>query len=237
MQTSTIESRINQIEEQIARPRRGPWEIFQLLAPLLIPASITYCGYLYTQSQSKAQIEISKDQADRQEAIARINSKVGQAQFVASFIKSLLSDNNLEKKLAINAVLIALPEEGPQFVQIISMSDTNDSVRAFARSSLEQRRSTLIEDVHSRDVAKSSAAADDLALGWRTDTNVTKQLLAEVQKGDVTPNAVGNTLKVLQAQAPGVLKYHRAEVEQFTRQVQTNDPQTRIYLQRVQSKL
>src|SRR5215831_13689860 len=104
MDTSELASRLRRIEEQIANPRRGPWDYVQLLVPLLIPASITYCGYLFTRSQSNAQLQISREQGDKQEAIARINVRVSQAQFVASFIQSLLSANTVEKELAISAV-------------------------------------------------------------------------------------------------------------------------------------
>jgi hypothetical protein len=45
-----------------------------------------------------------------------ISARVGQAQLVSSFMDALLSDDARRRNLAVEAVLIVLPEDGPKLV-------------------------------------------------------------------------------------------------------------------------
>jgi hypothetical protein len=152
-----LETRIKSIEDSLSRldqnrAKKDGWDKFNILAGLLIPASIAFAGIFFSLSMKSAEIESSNLTAERQESIARINARVGQAQLVSSFLDSLLSQDPKRQRLAITAVLIAMPDKGPGLVKIVADTDPDSEiqgffdreVQAFAVSALDQRRQALL---------------------------------------------------------------------------------------------
>jgi hypothetical protein len=93
------------IDELKKRPKDF-WDIFQIVATLLIPASITLAGYLYSEAQKQAEIRSSERIAAQQRETSQMQVRVGQAQLISTFMESLLSDNTQRQKLAIAGVLV-----------------------------------------------------------------------------------------------------------------------------------
>ena len=162
---ATAETKPESLEARVSKLEAGKkdrWDKFQILATLLIPASITLVGYLYSQASSKAETDSARrvgeqqtameklvaDQqaatakmvADQQNTTAMISAKVGQAQLVASFMDALLSSDTQKQKLAFQAVLIALPEDGPRLLAALSTQGKTVKTREFAQTTLNQRR-------------------------------------------------------------------------------------------------
>ena len=143
-----LSARVEELEIEITklqnRPKDG-WDVFQIIASLLIPASIAAVGFMVSESLKKAEIESAERRAKAQQEVARVSARVGQAQLVNSFMESLLSTEIRRRKLAIESVLIALPDEGPRLVRIVSETDPSDEVRVFAAT--QQRYSTLLDQI------------------------------------------------------------------------------------------
>jgi hypothetical protein len=119
----SIEDRLIATEKRIDELKKKPkdfWDIFQIVATLLIPASITLAGYWYSEAQKQAEILSSENIAAQQRDTSLMQVRVGQAQLISTFMESLLSEKPQRQKLAIEGVLVALPEEGPRLVQIVS---------------------------------------------------------------------------------------------------------------------
>lgn len=62
----------------------------------------------------EAEIQSAQKLAVGQQTVARINTRVRQANLVKSFMDALLSAEPRKRKLAIEAMLISLPEDGPR---------------------------------------------------------------------------------------------------------------------------
>src|SRR5436309_8266076 len=142
--------------ENLHSPKKNRWDKLQVMSGLLIPLVIAYFAFIQNKSNDEnrkdaASIQLKLDslQTDRQIAISKINSRVGQVNLVSNFFDALLSTDQSRKKLAIKAVLIALPEEGPDLVRIVSSSDDKDSIRTYAKTSLDTRRDLLINQMYS----------------------------------------------------------------------------------------
>ena len=63
-----------------------------------------------------------------------MSTRVSQAQLVSTFLNPLLSNDPDAQKLAIKALLIALPEEGPDLVQTLSSTTDDGDIKQFAEA-------------------------------------------------------------------------------------------------------
>ena len=123
-----LAEKVAELEKSIdalkVNPKDG-WDKAQILSAFLVPVAITVVGYLFSQSTKEAEI-----------SIAETNARVSQAQLVQSFTSSLTSDNPDQRKIAIEAVLLALPDDGTRLVETVKEFDPDASVREFARQRL-----------------------------------------------------------------------------------------------------
>lgn len=141
-------------------------------------------------------------------------------------MRSLTSANPQERKLAVEAVLIALPEQGPVLVRTIAQSDEDKTVQAAARSSLEQRVSTLIRELFADNARVRMGAAQDLIQGWRNEPNVVRALVEFATQNRDNSNGVYNTVVVLNEFSPSALQAHKQEVLNFLEVAKTTGSKT-----------
>ncbi|MFT5297182.1 MAG: hypothetical protein ACI9YH_003213, partial [Colwellia sp.] len=74
--------------------------------------------------------------AKAQQSVAETRETIEQAKLVHEFLDELTSKNEGHRKLAIEAILMAIPEEGAKLVQIVSETDISLEVQRFAKSRL-----------------------------------------------------------------------------------------------------
>lgn len=170
--TDEQKEKIDKLESEISKLQRGPkdgWDIFNIFASLLIPASITFAGVWVSKSLKEAEIESAREIASGQEEVARINAKVGQANLVYSFMESFFDSDIRERTIAIEAMLIALPEEGLRLVNIIKDVDPNEEVKTFARQKYVESILDKIEELpigmSSKVLQNPPSKIDDFTLG------------------------------------------------------------------------
>lgn len=120
-QVASLEKKLADLK----RNRKDGWDKVQILIAFLVPVAIAFVGYVYSQSTKEAEIKI-----------AETNAKVAQAQLVHSFTDALTSPEPDKRKLAIEAVLLALPDDGTRLVQTVKQFDPDAGVRAFASQRL-----------------------------------------------------------------------------------------------------
>ena len=92
--TDDLTTRVDKLTRDIGElkdKRKDGWDKFQIIAALLIPASIAAVGFMVSKSLKEAEIASAKELASGQEAVARINARVGQANLVNSFMDALLT--------------------------------------------------------------------------------------------------------------------------------------------------
>ncbi len=195
--------------------KKDAWDRLTALATILIPAAIALAGHFIAQGLKQAEISSEEKRAEQSRVIAEANTKIAQANFINTMMKSLTSANPQERKLAVEAVLIALPEQGPVLVRTIAQSDEDKTVQATARSSLEQRVSALLRDLFAEDARVRIGAAQDLIQVWRNDPNVVLALVEFATQNKDNANGVYNTVVVLNEFSLRVLQTHKQEVLKF----------------------
>ena len=196
-------------------PKKDVWDRLQAFATILIPAAIALAGHFIAQGLKQAEISGEERRAEQSHLIAEANTKIAQASLINTMMKSLTSTNPQERKLAVDAVLIALPEQGPTLVRTIAQSDEDKTVQAAARQSLETRVTSLVRQLFSTDARERISAAQDLVQGWRNDPNVVLELITFAMQNKDNANGVYNSVVVLNEFTPRALQAHKAEVLRF----------------------
>ena len=136
--------------------RKDLWDRLTALAAILVPAAIALAGHFIGQGLKEAELRGQERQAQQASAIAEANTKIAQAGLINTLMKSLTSPNPQERKLAVQTVLIALPDQGPLLARTIAQTDEDEAVQVAARSSLKQRADTLIRQLFADDAAPVS---------------------------------------------------------------------------------
>jgi hypothetical protein len=228
MTEPTVEARIAQLERKLTEPtrRKDPWDKFQIVAALLIPAAIAFAGFQFSRATSAAQIESAGRLAELSRSIQIIDARVKQATLVSAFMEPLLSADPLRKRLAIRAVLIALPDDGPALVSEISDSDPNPAVKQFAATQLSDRRQQLIAGLFADDASLRTSAAGDLVRGWRSDHEVVRLLVNFAEQHMDNANGVYNTIVVLSELDPAGVAAQRNVVLPFLKKAEGNGQRT-----------
>lgn len=195
--------------------KKDAWDRVTAIATILVPAAIALAGHFIAQGLKQAELSSEERRAEQSRVIAEANTKIAQANLINTMMKSLTSANPQERKLAVEAVLIALPDQGPVLVRTIAHSDEDKTVQDAARSSLEQRVGTLIRDLFSDDPRVRIAAAQDLIQGWRNEPNAVQALLDFATQNASNANGVYNTVVVLAEYSPRALQPHREAILKF----------------------
>jgi hypothetical protein len=202
------------------------WDRLTAIAMILVPAAIALAGHFVAQGLKQAEINSEERRAQQSHIIADANTKIAQANLINTMMKFLTSTNPQERKLAVEAVLIALPEQGPFFVRTIAQSDEDKTVQAAARSSLEQRVGTLIQDLFADDSHVRIGAAQDLIQGWRNEPNVVQALLEFATTNTKNSDGVFNTVVVLNEFSQSALQAYKQEVLNFLKIAKKIGPKT-----------
>lgn len=204
--------------------RKDLWDRLTALATILVPAAIALAGHFIAQGLKEAEIKGQERQAAQ--ASANANTKIAQAGLINTLMKSLTSPNPQERKLAVQAVLIALPEQGPLLARTVAQSDEDEAVQVAARSSLQQRADTLIRQLFADDAGTRVDAVSELVQGWRSEGTAVGTLLDAAFQNSDNDNGICNVAVVLAECAPAALAAHRQHVRQFIALARTKGPRT-----------
>jgi hypothetical protein len=237
--SDALEEKIQRLDKRIAsleKKGKDGWDKFQIVAALLIPASIALAGYYYSNSIKEAEIESGQRVAEQQLATSRLSAKVGQAQLISSFMDALISENSQKQQLAIEAILLALPDEGPKLVSVVSQTSQNKDLRLFARTSLDQRRTDLIKDAFADDKARRISATQELARGWHSDPGIVGALLEMANTNPDNLDGVVNTLVLFEIIDRPILLNNEKAVQEFLRKARLNGQVSEMHAKRVESR-
>ncbi len=241
---AALELKVSLLEER----KKDKWDIFNIVASLLIPASIAFAGYYFSTAikeaeiQSsiaikKAEIQSSKELAARQENIAIINAKVAQAELISEFLEPLTGDDDDKKRVAIRGILIALPDEGPQIVAVVSESDPSKDIQKFAKSELDIQREQLIKRAFSDQKTVRIAATTELVRGWSRDQKLVPEIAKYAMQHLSHKSGVINTLVVMQNVDIHSLLENKDIVLSFIEKAIPNGPKTASHAEKVRKRL
>jgi len=208
------------------RQQKDIWDRLTALATILVPAAIALAGHFIAQGLKQAELSSEERRAQQSSAIAEANMKIAQAGLINTMMKSLTSQNPQERKLAVEAVLIALPEQGPILVRTIAQSDEDKTVQIAAKSSLEQRFTTLIRQLFADDARSRIDAASELIQGWRNEPNAVNVLIEFANQNIDNANGIYNTIVVLNEFSKIALDPHKEKLLKFAALAKTKGSKT-----------
>lgn len=224
------------------------WDKMQAIGSLLSGVAVPVILFIAAQKVEQLQKAAAKDALEREQlasdrarerelAISEISVRVSQASVIPPLIDGLLSTDVQRRKLAISAVLIALPEDGPKLVREISTEAPDQEVRSYASSALQSRKDQLVGELYADDADARKGAARALSEGWRNDPDLAKRIIDQADANKDNPTGVYNSVAVLAAMSPQALVQHKARVETFVSHAAAQGDKTAAQAERVKTKL
>jgi hypothetical protein len=221
-QLRILETKFQKLED--AKGKKNIWDIISIISSFLIPLSIFFAGYFLSKSDQEA--KIANQQKELQ--IAEIKSKVDQATLVSVFLEALIDTNVYKRQLAIKSILLALPEKGEEIVRMISDKDPNETVKNYAKESLNENssnkiRNDLIQKVFDKDKQTRMSSTNQLIQNWINDEMLVTDLInyANNRLDDAPENMSGiiNVIVVLNKVNKTILKNNYVMVSNFINKI------------------
>ena len=151
--------------------------------------------------KSKAELEkttqeISNLKTAAETASISLQQRVDKVKVISDFLNDLSGPDERRRKLAIEAILIALPDEAPRLVLVIEKFDAgnaggqgNDATAA--RDALDAVRGKLVSDMFSSVKTVRVSALSTLRRNWLDDPKMITTLLKEADREMEQPAARG----------------------------------------------
>lgn len=202
------------------------WDRITALATILVPAAIALAGHFISQGLQRAEQANEERRAEQARVQADASTKIAQAGLINTFMKSLTSENAQERRLAVEAVLIALPDQGPALVRTVARGDADKAVQQAAQSSLSYRVESLVRGLFADEAAVRVASAQDLVQGWRNEPPAVAAVVEQALANRDNANGVYNAAVVLAEFTPRALQANREAVLRFAQMARTKGPRT-----------
>jgi hypothetical protein len=240
-----VEAKLAELEKRLAdldgkisdAAKKDVWDRFSQIGPILITLAVAAGGWVVTDMMKRMDVNATQRQMVIQENTARMSTRVSQAQLVSTFLPPLLGNDPDAQKLAISALLIALPEEGPELVQTLSSTTDDSEIQKFASAALDERRSDLVDELFSADDDLRNSAQIELANGWAHDPQLVDDLLTAAQQNVANFAAINAALTVLYSMDVDLLAQNRQEVEKLLATERGWDNATKGLAEQLRSKL
>ena len=234
-----LEKRLAELDSKIsaAATKKDIWDRFSQIGPILITLAVAAGGWVVTDMMKQMDVNATQRQTVIQENTARMSTRVSQAQLVSTFLPPLLGNDPDAQKLAISALLIALPEEGPELVQTLSSTTDDSEIQKFANVALDDRRSDLVDELFSADEDLRNSAQAELANGWAHDPQLIRDLLTAAQQSMANTAAINAALTVLYSMDVDLLVQNSQEIEKMLGTEHRWDGATKSLAEQLRSKL
>jgi hypothetical protein len=235
-----IEEALEELKSRLRPGGKDRWDKAEVIVgaagSLLIPLAVLLAGTYFSNALAEAQMESEERRDEASIAIAEGSMHVSQAQLIATFMKPLLSPDGPERKLAIRAVLLALPAAGPELVKVIEESATDPQIQQAAAAALAARREELVKSVYAGDQGVQERAADSLVLGFRHDPLLVEAIAREAQGKTDNTTGLYNSARVLRAVPAEELLKKRAAVQRFTRIARRGGARAQVAAEEIDKK-
>lgn len=238
---------------------KDSWDKIQavgaLLSGIAIPLLLFFASYkadalrkaadqsareLQQQAEASAlKLQREADESARERALTQgdMSLRVSQASIIPPLIDGLLSADAKKRKLAISAILIALPVDGPKLVQELGAQSEDADVKSYAQKALSDRKEKLVADLYASDASTRTTAASALVTGWKNDGDIAKRVIDSAQRQPGNETGVYNSVVVLNGLSRNALAPHKSEVETFLKSASQQGAKTASQAQRVEAKL
>jgi hypothetical protein len=224
--------------------KKDAWDKLSILGSALIPAAIALAGFFYSNATKQAEDAANELKEKREGEIATINAQVNQAHLLSTFMEPLLSGDTLKQAIAMNAILIGVPVQGKQIVELIAHAKTKGSIQQLASTALTSRRTELIKLLFSTDKATRVNAAAELSNAWLKDKGTVQEIIININSAFDNPSlypnvrdGIINCFVVLQNADSNVLSVFRTELFAVVQRVPSDSVNTRNAGQQVLQKI
>lgn len=234
--------------EDIKKDKKDWLDIVQILGSILLPVAIAFVGWRYTTSIENAkiksdntiqqlEIQLNEQQREFDKKITQANAKINQANLVSSFLEPLVSKHKVKQKLAIEAVIIALPEHGAKLVKIIQDNDTSTEVTKFATKSLKTHKKQLVKDFFSDEEEKRKSAYSMLASNYKNDPEVIAKIIANSKTNTFNQGAISNVVLYLDYADTQQVKKFSKEIIELSDKIPEDNKIAKVRAQKLLTKL
>jgi hypothetical protein len=233
-----LDQRLIEMDKRLAdAAKKDIWDRFSQVGPILITLAVAAGGWVVTDMMKRMDVNATQRQMVIQENTSRMSTRVSQAQLVSTFLDPLLGDDPDAQKLAIKALLIALPEEGPDLVQTLSSTTNDTDIKQFAEAALDDRRSNLVDELFSTDDDLRSGAQVELAHGWVRDPQLASDLLTAARENMANTAAIGAALAVFYSMDEDLLAEHQQDIAALLDNGGAWDSNTKHVAEQLRSKM
>lgn len=218
---------MTELATSAGKPR---WERWLAVAAILVPASIALAGHLISRELKQAEISTQDRRDALNQELARAQLRISQAGLINTLMHGLTSANPQERRLAVRAVLVALPEDGPALVRTVAESDEDKSVKAIAKTTLSNRFDDLLQAMYGPERSVRIQAAQAMISGWRGDSAAVGTILNYAEAHLDNEQGIFNTAVVLTDFTREALLPHQQAIRRFVEKARVNGPKTEAQL-------
>lgn len=216
---------------------KDAWDKLQIIGALLIPVSIAFVGGYFSYVMASAETKLESERFRFESEINESNSRINQAGLVATFIEPLFSDNPARQRLAIDAVLIALPEKGPELVKSLQANGNSAEIQSYAADSLFRFKADALDDFFSDTQSRRRVGYQNLFSAYSQDGSIVPELIERAKSTADNLDAVFNTLVFLSHMNADLLKPYTDMISAFAEDVRSNGDRTEERVQKLLSRL
>lgn len=213
------------------------WDKAQAIGSLLSGIAVPLVVFVAAHKADELQKLSDTSARERELTQADMSVRVAQANIIPPLIDGLLSTDPKRRKLAISAILIALPADGPRLVRELGEQTEDEDVRSYAANALDNRKEQLVTDLYASDKDRRKSAAQALASGYRNDPKLPEQIIERADANKDNADGVYNSVAVLNALSKNALASQRGKVESFLGKASTQGNKTAALAERVRTKL
>ncbi len=191
----------------------------QIAAVILVPVSIAVAGHLFGLQMKNAELELQKQQFNSEHslelAMQEANWRITKSELVYKFMDALTSKEEINRKIAVEAILIALPEDGPRIVAVVAENDPAETVKDAASSSINRKILQVTNAMFSESKRERIAGTETAVSGWLNSDEFMKLLLNKAIDQRANADGVWNTVVYLENNSAEFLRDHRNQILQL----------------------
>lgn len=184
-------------------------KVVKVSSAILIPLSIALAGHLFGIQMKYADIQ-------SQEKMHRQDWRITKGELISKFVDDLTSSSEIKRKIAVESILIALPEDGPRIAQKVSNDDPSKEVRKSANNSIENEILKIIKRMFSSEDENTRIESTKEAIsGWTNSDKFISMLIQYSLTNIENPNGVWNSVIYLEKNNANHLSRHREEINKL----------------------
>lgn len=188
----------------------------QISTLIVLPVSLALAGHLFGIQMKNAELESQaiRFQTEHEFELRKqdANWRITKSELVLKFMDILTSQNDTERKLGIEALLIALPEDGPRIALVVAQNDPDVDVQNAAQNSLNRQSLKLANDIFNQNKSIRISATQTAMNGWLDNQDFIKSLIIKSKNEIENEDGVWNSTLVMENTSQENLKYAEHEL-------------------------